>query len=228
MYHQGKNISDHILFDTLSQEEKKLLENDYENGSALPKEFLYENDKKLNHVYFIRKGAVLVGRNHGRPNEYGTQLILDAHFLGVETLLLSQNNEFAKTLSDVYFSKIGFDTFSYLIRRNLQFQDTVRKQMYTRLERLEVKYNLLHSNVNFIDRLKHFFVDLAKAGESNNGNEVTVNIQITHMEISRYLHCSRQSITTALSSLRQAGYIDYSRTSIKIIDLKKIIDWKLK
>jgi CRP-like cAMP-binding protein len=100
--------------------------------------------------------------------------------------------------------------------------------MYTRLERLEVKYNLLHSNVNFIDRLKHFFVDLAKAGESNNGNEVTVNIQITHMEISRYLHCSRQSITTALSSLRQAGCIDYSRTSIKIIDLKKIIDWKLK
>lgn len=228
MYHQGKNIGDHFLFDTLSQEEKKLLESDIEHGSTLPKEFLYETDKRLKHVYFIRKGAVLVGRNRGENNEYATQLLMEAHFLGVESLLLSKNNEFAKTLSDVYYSKIGFDVFLYLLRTNVNFHNAVRDQMANRLQRLEDKYNLLHGNVNFIDRLKYFFVDLVKAGEPNKRNEVTVNIQITHMELSKYLQCSRQSITTILSKLRHAGYIDYDRKFIKIIDLKRIIDWKLK
>ena len=65
-------------------------------------------------------------------------------------------------------------------------------------------------------------MDLEKAGEPNKRNEVTVNIQITHMELSKYLQCSRQSITTLLSKLRQAGYIDYDRTFIKIIDLNRI------
>ena len=111
MLHQSKNISDHFLFDTFNQEEKKLLDSDFENGSSLPKEFIYNDDKKLKQVYFIRKGTVLIGRNHGEYNKYGTQLIMKAHFLGVETLLLSENNEFAKSLSDVYFSKVRIDIF---------------------------------------------------------------------------------------------------------------------
>ena len=37
--------------------------------------------------------------------------------------------------------------------------------MANRLLRLEAKYDLLHANVNLVDRLKLFFVDLVQMGE---------------------------------------------------------------
>jgi len=225
MFNQDKNITDHHLFGTLSKEEKNLFENDLKKVSSPAGECFFMDNKNLDHIYFIEQGSILVGRNYGNQNKYATHLYMQPMFLGIESLLISSNDEFAKSLTNIYYARINSTLFLDVLKKNVHFHDTIRKQIAYRLDCLEMKYNLLHGNVNFTDRLKHFFIELAELNDSKSNDEILINLHFTHFEIAQYLHSSRQSISSGLSKMRKKGMIDYGRNWMKIIDLEKLKCW---
>lgn len=231
MSDDGKSIIEHQLFKTLTFVEKKLIQANMENGSILPREYLFQHDRKLEYIYFIRKGLVLEGRNKGKQNEHIAFLHGNPIFLGTETLLFSADNSFFKALSDVYYSKIDIDLFYQVLIKNNDFHDTVRKQITGKLVQLEEKFNRLYCNVKyrkvtFSERFKYFLIELINLSRVVIKVPFTINIHITHMEIAQYISSTRQFVTFNMNKMRGDGIIEYSRSKIIILDYNRLLSWE--
>lgn len=227
MLHQSRNTIEHPLLSSLNKEEKELLLNNMQDGSHPPKEYLYKDDGKMENIYFIKKGTVLVGNNLGKLNEFTFQLSMQPLFLGLESLVLKEGNQqFAKTLSHVDFITISKNVFIYLLQTNVSFHYTIQEQLARSYRYLESKYHILRSNTNYIHRLKTFLEDLHNENLKKINQSERITLCITHMEISKYLQCSRQSVSTSLAQLRKEGIINYGRNEIYIKDLSRLRDWE--
>jgi CRP-like cAMP-binding protein len=228
MQNQNRNTLEHSIFKSLTIVEKELLLSDMKSGHALPKEYLYKDDTRLMHIYFIQKGAVLVGKNLKESNEISLHLFMRPFFLGLESIFYAEKTyQFAKTVSETSYIKISKQLFSKLINNNVQFQETIRNQLLQNFRSLESKYLLFHSKVEFIDRLKYFLEKLYNENLLTSKSSNKIVIHMTHFEISKFLYCSRQSVSHNLSKLKAAGIIYYERNYFIINDIQKLRSWEL-
>lgn len=218
---------DHQLFSSLNERQKHLLEKNIVNGRKLPRSYLFEDDKKLKHIYFIQRGTIMMGNNLDLRHENLTFLNMKPRFVGLESLLVSANNEFVRTLSNVYYSKINFRLFYQILSENNTFHDIIREQIAERFKEMDEKYAQLHSNTKIRDRLKLFLIEILEKNRIIKSNENTIELSITHFEIGKYLQCSRQSVSTFMSDIRKEGIIDYDRNWIRINSVQKLIDWEI-
>ncbi len=218
---------DHQLFSSLNERQKCLLENNMEHGSIPPRSYLFENDKNLRHIYFISEGTIVMGNNLGEPHENLTFLSMKPIFVGVESLLISANGEFAKALSKVYYTKIDFELFYQILCENNDFHTIIRKQIAERFNEMDDKYAQLHSDVKILDRFKFFLIEIFEKNKIKGTKKNTVELYITHFEIAQYLQCTRQSVSTLMSKFREEAVIDYDRNWIRINDFQKLLEWDI-
>lgn len=198
-----------------------------EHGSIPPRSYLFENDKNLRHIYFISEGTIVMGNNLGEPYEHLTFLSMKPIFVGVESLLISANGEFAKALSKVYYTKIDFELFYQILCENNDFHTIIRKQIAERFHEMDDKYAQLHSNVTIQNRLKFFLIEISEKNRIIGTGNNTVNLNMTHFEIAQYAQCSRQAVSTLLNKVRENGIIDYDRNWIRINDFQKLLKWDI-
>ena len=157
-----RKITNHKLFDGLNKKEKDTIEYHLEKGYLYPREFVYRNDDREKHIYLIYQGTILIGRNFGKQTEIAFQLTMIPIFLGIESFLLpGKNNQFARAMSDVYYCKIKKKVFIDIFKANTTFQSTIRNQLAKSMFDIKNKYDMLHSNVIFIDRMKDFLIELS-------------------------------------------------------------------
>jgi len=220
-------IVDHQLFSSLNEQQKIILEYSIEIGYLLPRKYLFKNDKRLKHIYFIKQGKLLVGKNLGLRNESISFLGMKPMFIGLESLMLPANNKFVKTLSHVHYARIDAKLFLQLLMESNGFHNVVRKQIAERLNEMDEKYVRRHSNVKLLDRLKFFFAEILEKNKGRSRDENRIEIHITHFEIGQYLQCSRQSVSHFMSNIRKEGIIDYDRNWIRINDLQKLLKWEI-
>jgi len=228
MQNQYKNITEHPLFNHLTVVEKKLLLDNMSHESALPKEFLYKDDCRIKHIYFISKGTIILGKNLGRSNEFTHQLTMKPLFLGIESLILMNgNHQFAKTATKVSYSKISKELFYKILLSNPQFHQTIREQLIDSLCNFEKKYSILHSKTEIPERIKLFLLELIITGNQTSNHSQKIILHMTHLEISKYLQCARQSVSLYLSKLKAEGIINYGRNYFEVLDIEKLKKCKL-
>jgi len=226
MKYLKKNVTRHPQFNTLTKTQKELIDKYQISSNFLPKQFIYKKDSNLKYVYFVYKGSILIGRGFNHPNEMAYQLILKPTFLGVESIMIDADiNQYAKTLSDVYCLKIPVDIFKKILVENYAFHNLIQKQLLEFYENIEKKYELLTAK-KADERLILFLQEIYAKSKESLGDQCVINLHMSHLEISHYLQCSRQTVTMGLSKLRELKLIDYKRNKIEIKDIKKLKKWK--
>ena len=219
---------DHHIFSSLTERQKCLLKDNMLHGIKDPRSYLFENDVKLKHIYFIRKGTLMMGNNLGERHENYSFLTMKPTFIGIESLLISTNNEFAKTLSKVYYSKIDYSLFCHILIENSTFHNVIRTQIAERYNEVSNKYVQLHSAVQVHDRLKLFLFEILAKNKITNPDKDKIELYITHFEIAKYVKCTRQSVSAFMSEIRKEGIIDYDRKWICINNPEKLSEWNIK
>lgn len=76
----------------------------------------------------------------------------------------------------------------------------------------------VHSKMTVPERISWF---LKKLATEENGI-ATINIPLTHEEISYMVGCSRQKVTTYLSKWKKEGTIQYDRGFIQLVEIDKL------
>lgn len=221
-------LTEHPIFQCLNRTEMVLLLENIITGRTEPRKYIYKDDNRLNQIFFVESGSVLVGKNLGKANEMIFQLSMNPTLLGLPSLILGAgNHQFAKAVSPLRYISCNKTIFKRLVLTNPKFHYAIQKQLGHDYFELEEKHKKLHCNLKLHNRLKLFLEEIHIKNLNQTLPKKRIDLHITHLEIAKLLQGSRQSVSLNLAKMRDEKIIDYDRNWMKIIDLKALRKWEL-
>jgi len=187
-------------------------------------EHLYMSSDHADYIYFLKNGNVKLSKIIETGEEQLSFIIGPGEVFG-KNILMNQNKdeESAVALNDCTVEYIDIESWNNLMRHDPQFMLNVLKVVGARIHSLEVRIEQMQY-MSTTQRIKAILHGLAEQfGVRNNTKKtVTLNLQLTHKDISKLAGTSRQSVTTTLRKLQSENILQYNRNNMLITDFDKI------
>jgi CRP/FNR family transcriptional regulator len=192
-------------------------------------EYIYFEAHLLNALYFLKEGYVKIGYYDKEGREVIKEIIGRGDVFGQITLLPNNlDGEFAQAhKSDVSLCMFRVQDFEKLLQHHPPIALKFTRQLGQKMLRVENRMvNLLQKTVP--DRLTHFFILLTRQFPDYLKENVFEMPNIfTHEEIARLIGSSRQTVTTLVNGMEDAGLIKFDRNIFRITDVKKMLNIKI-
>ncbi len=217
------HLTNHHLFANLQREQLTELSGQTRVRILHKGEEIHYAQGDSNRVYFLVKGTVKICT----LDENGNELIREVQkaddvfgqILSGEQL---SANEYAKVLSyDAIVCEFRYADFEEVLRKNPELSLGFTKKVWQKLKRVEQRYTRLASN-DVRGRLNGFIRDMVELEGEDNGESLHVKNYLTHNDIASLINTSRQTVTTLLNEMKEAGVLQYSRSEFIINNLKAI------
>lgn len=190
-----------------------------------PRAGIYYQGDSADHVFFLLDGTLKIGNVSPDGREVIHRVVRSSEMFGEEAVLIEGDREMyaiplklpAKFLS---IRKADFQAAiaadAKLAQRFIEFLGQRVKIAETEMEKyvLENSYNRI---VDFILQLS------AKYGKKSSKG-IKANHLLTHQDIAGITGASRQFVTSVFNGLRSKGLIDFSRTSITVLDHEGLLN----
>jgi CRP/FNR family transcriptional regulator, cyclic AMP receptor protein len=188
--------------------------------------YIYFEAHLHNALYFLKEGFVKIGYYDKDGREVIKEVIGRGDIFGQFTLLPNNlDGEFAQAYkSDVSLCMFRVKEFEQLLHQYPQIALRFTSKLGQKMLRIENRMvNLLQKTVP--ERLNHFFIHLTRQFPEyqKDGMFEMPNI-FTHEDISRLIGSSRQTVTTLINEMEDAGLIKFDRSIFFIADVKKMLN----
>ena len=220
-------LKQYSLFEKLSTVE-------YENLSVLdnyreakPGEFIYFEAFQHQNIYFIKTGHIRLGYLDENRERITKDILGPGDFFGQITLERTNlNGEFAQALKEkVSLCSFSVDHFGRLLQDHPDIAIKYSKLTGLRKKRFENRLiNILHKDVKtrLIVFLRQLFQD-EKKPKFTDDQKVIISNYLTHEEIAHLIGTSRQTVTSLLKELEEAGICMYSRKEFTFPNIKRLL-----
>jgi CRP/FNR family transcriptional regulator, cyclic AMP receptor protein len=176
------------------------------------------------HCIFLKEGYVKIGYYDKEGREVVKEIIGKGDVFGQFTLLPNNlDGEFAQAYkSDVSLCMFRVAEFEQLLKLHPDIALRFTRQLGQKMIRIENRMiNLLHKTVP--ERLSYFFMHLTRQFPEYLNNDVFEMPNIfTHDDIARLIGSSRQSVTTLINEMENAGILKTIKNLLSIPDVKKL------
>ncbi len=217
-------IRNYDLFSHISDEEYEELNLVHHFIEAEKGDYVYFDSAYHNKLYFLKGGTIKIGHVDVEGKEVIKEIIREGEVFGQFSLERNNlNGEFAQAYkSDVSLCAFNIEDFEKLLKKKPEIAFHFSKQVGLKLHKFQNRLvNLLNKDVK--TRLVNFLVMLAKEeGESEDGNQYNIQNFLTHEDIAQLIGSSRQTVTTLLNELENAGFVNVTRQVIKIPSVKSL------
>ena len=214
-------LRNYNLWSGLSDEEYDEL-NVVHNFIVAPKgDYIYFDSHLLNKLYFLKEGFIKIGYIDESGREVVKEIIQKGEVFGQFTLERNNmNGEFAQAYkTDVSLCAFNIHDFEKLIRDKPKLALQFTRQVGHQLRNVENRLvNLLNKNVK--TRLINFIIMLAGTNGTEDSNAYHIQNFLTHEDIAQLIGSSRQTVTTLLNELEEAGFLKADRSAIIVHDVK--------
>src|SRR6478735_9094401 len=203
-------LRNYNLWSGLSDEEYDEL-NVVHNFIVAPKgEYIYFDSHLLNKLFFLKEGFIKIGYIDESGREVVKEIIQKGEVFG----------QFAQAYkTDVSLCAFNIHDFEKLIRDKPKLALQFTRQVGHQLRNVENRLvNLLNKNVK--TRLINFIIMLAGTNGTEDSNEYHIQNFLTHEDIAQLIGSSRQTVTTLLNELEEAGFLKADRSAIIVHDVK--------
>ena len=179
-------------------------------------EFIYFSDDTADKVFFIHEGAVKISSFTEDGNEIIKAILQPGEIFG-ELAVYGEDirNESAQAVENTELCILDKADMVHLMRDVKGFQQFLNRLMGERIiytqKRLE---SLLFKDAK--TRIADYILEQAERYGRHKSGKVTLKNYLTHQEIANYTGTSRQTVTTILNELRDAGHIEFDRKKIVI------------
>ncbi|TAG67473.1 MAG: Crp/Fnr family transcriptional regulator, partial [Runella slithyformis] len=148
------------------------------------------------------------------------EVIQNGDLFGQISLDDQDTDEYAVALSDyVTICSFRIEDFEKVIQQNPSLAVKYTKLVGLRFRRLENRYaNLMFKDVK--TRLILFLQEWATKEGQAEGNTITLKNYLTHQDIASLICSTRQTVSQLFNEFKTSGLIDYSRSTIVILDFK--------
>lgn len=182
-------------------------------------QMIYKTGDAINTVYFLQQGLVKLAEDADDGQPVTIVLLQKGELFGFLDRL---NNHIEHTQYSVALTDSTLLAFPIeVLLKHLENLPAIESVMlYSMVRQLAEAKQLVyvHSKMTVPERISWFLMKLATM---ENGVP-TINIPLTHEEISFMVGCSRQKVTTYLSKWKKEGIIQYDRGFIQLVDMDKL------
>ena len=217
-------IRNYDLFSHISDEEYEELNLVHHFIETAKGDYIYFDSAYHNKLYFLKGGTIKIGYIDEEGKEVIKEIIREGEVFGQFSLERNNlNGEFAQAYkSDVSLCAFNIDDFEKLLKKKPDIALHYSKQVGQKLRKFENRLvHLLNKDVK--TRLVNFLGILAKEqGESEDGDQYSIQNFLTHEDIAQLIGSSRQTVTTMLNELETAGLVNVTRQVIKIPSVKSL------
>ena len=211
------------LFEVLSEEEMNQLISLVQLNKVKKYDFIYNAGDASDHVCFLVKGIVKIGRHSSDGREVIKSILHPMAMFGELPLAGEKfRQDYAVSMNEeVHYYSLKVTDFQRLIASNHQLCIALMNYIGTRLREVE---NRLEDLV-FKDaraRIIDFIKESAEKRGRRVGFEMLFKHCLTQQDIANITGTSRQTVTSVLNELKRSDLIYFNRRSILIRDMAKL------
>lgn len=175
---------------------------------------IYFAQDPSNSIFFLKKGRVKLTRTSAEGKEMIVALINPGDVFGEMSIVDdTERTDYAITMDKCLICAISKNDFREFIEKNPSLNLKLTKLIGFRMR----KYSERIEGLIFKDaqqRVISFLLNLADEQGKKIGNEIFVKPFLTHQDIASLTACSRQTVNSILTSLREDGAIDFDRRKL--------------
>jgi len=177
---------------------------------------IYFPSEPSNSIYFLKKGRVKLSRMSPEGKEMIIGLVNRGEVFGELAYLdEAERKDFATTMDEVLVCAINKEDFKQFVERNPELNLRLTKLMGLKLK----KYSERIEELVFKDaeqRVISFLLRLADENGKKVGDEIFIKPFLKHQDIAELTACSRQTVNSVLTDLREKGVINFDRKKLII------------
>ncbi|MCH7773425.1 MAG: Crp/Fnr family transcriptional regulator [Bacteroidetes bacterium] len=204
------------IFKSLEQESMEELQRITTMQNISKNQPIYFPQEPSKSIYFLKKGRVKLTRMSPDGKEMILGLINKGEVFGEMSYLdEDERKEFATTLDEVLVCAINKDDFKQFVEHNPELNLRLTKLIGLKMR----KYSERIEELVFKDaeqRVISFLLRLADENGKLIGEEIFVKPFLKHQDIAELTACSRQTVNSVLTDLREKGIINFDRKKLII------------
>ena len=182
-------------------------------------QMIYKTGDHINSIYYLEQGFVKLAVDGADGQPVTTGILKTGEIFGVLDRLNNhlEHTHYSVALTDSIVLSIPID----IMLKHIENLPPIERALFDSFVRQLVEAKeviFVHSKLTVPERISWFLQKLANV---ENGVS-TINIPLTHEEISYLVGCSRQKVTTYLSKWKKEGAIQYDKGFIQIVDIDKL------
>lgn len=183
---------------------------------------IYFAQDPSNSIYFLKQGRVKLTRTSSDGKEMIVALINPGDIFGEMSIIEdSERSDYAVTMEESLICAISKNDFKNFIEKNpslnLKLTKLIGFKMRKYSERIE---GLVFKDAN--QRVVSFLLNLAEDQGKKIGDEIFIKPFLTHQDIASLTACSRQTVNSILTGLRDQKIIDFDRRKLIIKNKEKL------
>ena len=182
-------------------------------------QMLYQTGDAISTVYFLQQGLVKLAEDGDDGQPVTIVLLQQGEMFGFLDRLNNhvEHTQYSVALTDSTLLAFPIEVLLKHLENLPAFESVMLYSLVRQLaEAKQLVY--VHSKMTVPQRISWFLVKLS----SMENGVATINIPLTHEEISYMVGCSRQKVTTYLSKWKKEGIIQYDRGFIQLVDIDKL------
>ncbi len=183
---------------------------------------IYFAEEPSNSIFFLKKGRVKLTRMSPDGKEMIVALVNPGEVFGEMAIVEDGNRtDTAYALDETMICAISKDDFHGFVEENPELNPKVTKLIGLKLRQFSEKVE----DLVFRDaptRVVSFLLTLAEGQGKKIGDEIFVKPFLTHQDIAELTACTRQTVNTILTDLRENGIIHFDRKKLIIKNEKKL------
>ena len=204
------------LFESIDQSNMEKLNNITSMQEIKKSQPIYFAQDPSNSIFFLKKGRVKLTRTSPDGKEMIVALINPGDVFGEMSILDdTERTDYAITMDECLICAISKNDFREFSEKNPSLNLKLTKLIGFRMR----KYSERIEGLIFKDaqqRVISFLLSLANEQGKKIGDEIFVKPFLTHQDIASLTACSRQTVNSILTSLREDSIIDFDRRKLII------------
>ncbi len=207
------------LFEGLPEEKLMQLEKITSMKETNKNDPIYFAKEPSNSIFFLKKGRVKLSRISSDGKEMIMTLVNPGEVFGELSIIdIEERSDFATALDESLICAISKNDFKEFLKQNQNLNLEITKLIGLKLR----KFNEKIEDLVFKDshqRVISFLINLAKDNGKKIGDEYFVKPFLKHQDIAKLTACSRQTVNSVLTSLREQGIINFDRRKLIVTDI---------
>lgn len=210
------------LFEGLAESKMQELEKITTMQETAKNHPIYFAQEPSNSIFFLKKGRVKLSRISPDGKEMIIALVNPGEVFGELSILdVSDRNDFATTLNDSLICAISKDDFKVFLEKSPELNIKVSRLIGFKLRKFSERIEeLVFKDAN--QRVVSFILNLAEEHGKKIGDEYFVKPFLKHQDIAKLTACSRQTVNSILTDLREKQLINFDRRKLVISNITKL------
>jgi len=180
---------------------------------------IYFAQEPSNSIFFLKKGRVKLSRISPEGKEMIIALVNPGEVFGELAILdVMERSDFASAMDDSLICAISRDDFKAFLEKNPDLNLKISRLIGFKLRKFSERIEeLVFKDAQ--QRVISFIINLAIDHGKKIGDEYFIKPFLKHQDIAKLTACSRQTVNSILTELRDKKLINFDRRKLIISDM---------